>query len=42
MHAQNYHYTMLIYCINGRRDFIRWQILCPIPFVNLTNKIVIN
>ena len=23
-------------------DFISWQNLCPIPFVNLTNKIIIN
>ena len=23
-------------------DFIRWQNLCPIPFINLTNKIIIN
>jgi hypothetical protein len=23
-------------------DFISWQNVCPIPFVNLTNKIIIN
>ena len=23
-------------------DFISWKNLCPIPFVNLTNKIIIN
>ena len=41
MHAQNYHYAMLIYCINGRR-LHKLAKLVSIPFVNLTNKIIIN
>ena len=41
MHAQNDHYAMLIYCINGRK-LHKLAKLCPIPFVNLTNTIIIN
>jgi len=31
-------------CLHSKmgEDFISWQNLCPIPFVNLTNKIIIN
>ena len=42
MHAQNDHYTMLIYCINGRRLHKLAKLVPSIPFVNLTNKIIIN
>ena len=42
MHAQNDHYTMLIYCINGRRLHKLAKLVSYIPFVNSTNKIIIN
>jgi hypothetical protein len=44
MHAQNDPYTTCVceFIVLMGKDIISWQNLCPIPFVNLTNKIIIN